>query len=95
MTADREPKLDSHHRATVEKIFGHPTSHNVQWHDVMSLLGSVGSVQVHEDRILVTLGSETEGFARPKGHDLDEAEILDLQRLLASAGITPQPVPGG
>jgi hypothetical protein len=43
MAPEREPRLDSLHRATVEKIFGHPTSHNVQWHDVISLLESVGS----------------------------------------------------
>ena len=27
-------KLDGHHRATVRKIFQHPVSHNIQWHDV-------------------------------------------------------------
>jgi hypothetical protein len=34
-------KLDGHHRATVEKIFRHPAGHNLQWHDVLSLLKSV------------------------------------------------------
>ena len=40
MAQNRE--LDAHHRATVEKIFNHPVSHNIQWHDVLSLLQSVG-----------------------------------------------------
>ena len=33
--------LDSHHAATVEKIFQHPVSHNIEWHDVLSLLEGV------------------------------------------------------
>ena len=44
-------ELDGRHRATVEKIFNHPIGHNVQWHDVLSLLQSVAAV--------------TEGRARP------------------------------
>ncbi len=28
-------QLDAHHRATVEKIFGRPVNHNIQWHDVL------------------------------------------------------------
>ena len=39
-----EPKMDSHHRKTVEKLFTHPTSHNIQWHDVLSLLEAVAQV---------------------------------------------------
>ncbi len=38
------PKLDAHHQATVQRILGHPVSHNIEWHDVLSLLGQVGSV---------------------------------------------------
>ena len=35
-------KLNGHHRVTVEKIFQHPVSHNIQWHDVLSLLRTCG-----------------------------------------------------
>jgi len=38
--------LDGHHRATLERIFRHPTSHNIQWHDVLPLLRTVGKVTV-------------------------------------------------
>ena len=59
MAQNRE--LDAHHRATVEKIFNHPVSHNIQWHDVLSLLQSVATVSEEADgRYTVTLGSETE-----------------------------------
>jgi len=28
-------ELDRRHRVTVERIFNHPVSHNIQWHDVL------------------------------------------------------------
>ncbi len=83
--------LDGHHRATVEKIFSHPTSHNIQWHDVLSLLESVATVtEDHDGRYTVTLGSETQTFDAPRQHDIDEQQIVDLRRMLGAAGLTPQ-----
>jgi hypothetical protein len=83
--------LDGHHRATLEKIFNHPVSHNVQWHDVVSLLERVAVVKVDNDgRYKVTLGSETETFDPPRHHDVDEQQIIDLRRMLKGAGITPE-----
>ena len=84
-------ELDAHHRATVEKIFGHPVGHNIQWHDVLSLLQSVATVTgENDDRYTVTLGSETETFDAPRGHDIDEQQVVDLRRMLRGAGITPE-----
>jgi hypothetical protein len=83
-------KLDGHHRATLEKIFQHPVSHNIQWHDVLSLLEAVAdTVREHDGRYHVTLGSETETFDVPRGHDIDEQMVVDLRRMLKSAGIIP------
>ena len=83
--------LDGHHRATVEKIFNHPIGHNIQWHDVLSLLNSVGTVtEVSDGRYAVTLGSETETFSAPRHHDIDEQQVVDLRRMLRGAGITPK-----
>ena len=84
-------ELDAHHRATVEKIFNHPVGHNIQWHDVLSLLESVASVIEEPDgRYTVTLGSETETFNSPRHHDMDEQQVVDLRRMLRGAGITPK-----
>jgi len=83
--------LDTHHKATVKKIFGHPVSHNIQWHDVLSLLENVGTVRVeHDSRYKVTLGSETQIFDAPRHHDIDEQQVIDLRRMLSSAGITAE-----
>jgi hypothetical protein len=84
-------ELDGHHRATVEKIFNHPVSHNIQWHDVLSLLQSVAAVTEGPDgRYAVTLGPETETFDAPRNHDIDEQQVVDLRRMLRGAGITPE-----
>jgi hypothetical protein len=84
-------KLSGHHRATVEKIFQHPVSHNIQWHDVLSLLLSVAQVaEAHENRFKVTLGDETETLDAPRGHDVDEQMVIDLRRMLKGAGISSE-----
>jgi hypothetical protein len=84
-------ELDGHHRATVEKIFNHPVSHNIQWHDVLSLLQRVAAVtEEHDGRYKVTLGSETETFDVPRHHDVDEQQVIDLRRMLKGAGIEPK-----
>ena len=83
-------KLTGHHRVTLEKIFEHPVSHNIQWHDVLSLLESVATVtEGHDARYKVTLGDETETFDAPRGHYIDEQTVVDLRRMLKGAGITP------
>lgn len=82
--------LDGHHAATLEKIFRHPTSHNIQWHDVLSLLEAVATVtEGSADQFKVKLGSETETFHVPRPHDLTEQQVVDLRRMLKGAGITP------
>ncbi len=85
-----DTKLNAHHRVTLEKIFQHPVSHNIQWHDVLSLLQSVAQVtEGHERRYKVTLGPETETLEAPSHHDIDEQMVIDLRRMLRGAGITP------
>jgi len=83
------PKLDAHHRATVQRILSHPTSHNIEWHDVLSLLEQVGSVIEERDGLYkVTIGSETEAFRAPRSGDIDDQQVVELRRMLKGVGIT-------
>ncbi len=85
-----EIKLNGHHRATVDKIFAHPVSHNIQWHDVISLLQSVAQVdEEHDGRFKVTIGGETETLDAPSHHNINEQMVVDLRRMLKGAGISP------
>lgn len=86
-------KLSGHHATTLAKIFGHPVSHNVEWHDVRSLLEHVGEVQEERDgRLRVTIAGSTRVFESLHNHHrhaLDEQQVLDVRRMLADVGITP------
>jgi hypothetical protein len=88
MPTEPEPvHLNNHHRDTLEKIFRHPTSHNIEWLDVLSLLEVVGTVsESHDGKFVVTLGSVTETIERPKNKNVDIQLVIDLRRLLRAAG---------
>lgn len=82
-------QLSGHHVATAEKILAHPTSHNVEWHDVAALLDQIDAIiEGANGRFTVTLGDETEVFDRPRGKDLDTQQMVDLRRMLLAAGLT-------
>ncbi|HWD55501.1 MAG TPA: hypothetical protein VG346_10280 [Acidimicrobiales bacterium] len=79
--------LSGHHRDTLLQIFEEKTNHNVEWHDVVSLLEAVGTVeQQHDDMFLFRIGQETEVLRRPSEKDIDGQQLVDLRRILRSAG---------
>ncbi|HWG15169.1 MAG TPA: hypothetical protein VG268_18020 [Streptosporangiaceae bacterium] len=85
------PDLSNNHRDTLNKIFAHPVSHNVEWQDVIGLLGAVGDIEERGgNKFGVTLGGETEVLHRHgSAKSLDADEVLSLRKLLASHGIDP------
>ncbi len=65
----------------------HPASHNVEWRAVLSLLEAVGEVTVHHDgKVAVKVGSELTFLVPPAGKDVSEQMVVDLRRMLTSAG---------
>jgi hypothetical protein len=88
MSSTSEPEqLSDRHRDTLLRIFQHPASHNIEWHAVLSLLEAAGSVeQRHDGKYVVRVGTETEVFTRPKHKDIDTQQVVDLRRMLATAG---------
>jgi hypothetical protein len=91
MTSQAEPEhLDHRHRDTLRQIFQHPTSHNIEWRAVMSLLEAVGTVTVHHDgKVAVKIGPEQEFLEPPAGKDIDAQMVVDLRRMLSQAGYGP------
>ena len=91
MSSMPEPvHLNNHHRNTLRQIFQHPVSHNIEWHAVVSLLAAIGSVVEHRDgMVAVTVGSGTEFFDVPAHKDIDTQTVVDLRRMLNSAGYGP------
>ena len=83
-------RVTADHRATLERIFRHPESGNIEWRQVVSLLEAVGSVtEEHNGNVKITLGSETEVLRPPREKDVDKDLIVDLRRMLRHAGLEP------
>ena len=54
---------------------------------MISLLETVGSVeQRHDDMFVFRIGEEREVLRRPKEKDMDTQQLVDLRRMLTSAG---------
>jgi hypothetical protein len=82
--------LNHHHRDTLEKIFRHPSSGNIEWRQVLSLLEAVATTTEElNGKFRVTLGSETEVLQPPGGKDIDQQMVVDLRRMLTNAGLAP------
>ena len=82
--------LTHHHRVTLEKIFSHPLSGNVEWRQVLSLLEAVATTtQEPNGKVKVELGGKTEVLQPPNDKDLDRQLIVDLRRMLTNAGLQP------
>ena len=91
-----EPEhLSNHHRNTLRQIFQHPVSHNIEWHAVVSLLETVGSVtENHDGKLAVTIGGQTEFLDPPPHKDVDTQLVVDLRRMLGAAGYGPEDAAG-
>jgi hypothetical protein len=91
-SAPEPTHLSNHHRDTLFKILEHPSSHNIEWEAVVSLLEAVGSVARGKDRkFVVTVGDETQTFRAPKDKDIDVQQVVDLRRMLTNAGYRSAP----
>jgi hypothetical protein len=82
--------LNGHHRKALASIFRHPPSHNVEWHDVLSLLGHLGTTrELHDGGYEVIIGTERFVLARPHDKDVQGEELSDLRKFLTKVGLTP------
>lgn len=83
--------LNSHQRDTLAHVFRHPTSHNIEWHAVLSLLNALGAVrETGKGHIEVTIGSTVEVFEQGRHKEVDAEQLALLRRLLRKAGYGPE-----
>jgi len=84
-------KLDHHNRQTAERLFRHPTSHNIQWHDVMSLLEATGEGrETTHGSYEIMVNGEPELIHGPLGRELNDQQVVDVRKVLRHLGITPE-----
>lgn len=83
------PDLTENHRNTLYHLEQHPTSHNLEWHDVLALLREVGEVtEEHNGKVKVRIGDDVLVLSPPRHKDIDEQTVLDIRRALRDAGYT-------
>lgn len=84
------PHLNGHHSKTLAAIYSHPAPHNIEWHDVLSLLNCLGTATPrHGGGYTVVIGDEQVMLAHPHGHDLGDDEMRQLRTFLTKAGLSP------
>ena len=80
--------LSHHHRVTARRIQDHPTSHNLEWDDVIGLLNEVADVtERHDGKFAVSLGGHKIVLTKPRHKDVDEQTVVELRSLLSAARI--------
>ena len=83
--------LSGHHKKTYEAIFRHPVAHNLEWHDVRSLLEAVAEVtEGHNDAIQATRNGRTVIVHPPNHHKsaMTVDDLLAVRRFLEQSGET-------
>lgn len=91
MASSELPKLSGRHEDTLQRIFTHPSSHNIEWRQVRALLSEVTTVTEHDDgRIGIRAGDHEVVLPRPRNKDIDMEELVDVRRLLEELGYGPK-----
>jgi hypothetical protein len=85
------PRLNGHQRDTLAQIFRHPTSHNLEWHDILSLLHAIANVrETHKGHLEVTIGDATEVLEPDRHKEIATDQLAILRRLLRNSGYAPE-----
>ena len=84
------PRTSAAPPRNLSHLFSHPTCHNIEWHDVLSLLEAVGTVKErHDGKYQVAIGPESIVLERPLHKDIDISTVTDLCKVLRNAGLEP------
>ena len=84
--------LKRKHQRTLELIFTHPTSANIQWRDLEALFTALGA-EVSEregSRVAVVLFEEVRIFHRPHpSPNTDKGAVFSIRKWLEQHGVEP------
>lgn len=95
MTKSESHEIGGHHLnhkqlSVLEKVFAHPVTHTLTWHDVTTLLDAVGNLEEkHNGSWHITIGGQMQVFDPNHGKQLSVQQVIDLRHMLAGAGLEP------
>jgi hypothetical protein len=83
------------HQTTYNAIFQHPIAHNLQWHDVRSMLDALAEVtEEHNGNLKFTRHGEVLVLHPPKHKDLsDSTEVMQIRHFLERSSVPIQATP--
>ena len=92
------PKVTGSHRRTLDAILHHPSPHNLEWTDVVALVGEIGHVHEKADnKFVFEVAGKRHAMHKPHTKDLASSEVFDLRHFLVQAGLAAElpskPVP--
>ena len=80
------------HQRTLELLFEHPMSHNIEWRDVVGFLDSIGTTtQGGHDSLHATINGKTVALHGTAHKTLSNEHVMKLRHFLRDAGVD---VPG-
>ena len=72
----------------LKKVYAHPVTHKLTWHEVETLLDAVGELEIkHNGSWHITIGGQPEVFHSNHGKELTVEQVMDLRRMLTAAGL--------
>ena len=80
------------HERTLEAVFAHPTSANIDWKDIESLLRGLGAEVTEREgsRVAIFLFHEVRVFHRPHpSPKTDKGAVVSVKKWLEQHGVKP------
>ncbi|PSB26387.1 hypothetical protein [Stenomitos frigidus] len=89
-----ETQMSRVHQTTYNAIFQHPAVHNLQWHDVRSMLNALTDVtEEHNGNLSFRRNGETLTVHPPKHKDLsDTQELIQIRHFLERSAPTAEAI---
>ncbi|QJW95177.1 hypothetical protein [Frigoriglobus tundricola] len=85
------PHLNGRHRHTYDAIFRHPAAHNLEWHDVRSLLDAIANVtEEHNGALRVTRNEHAITLHAPRHKDVATTDdLMTIRKFLEQSAEVP------
>lgn len=86
--------MNHRHRKVLQAIFAHPISANIDFKEVVHVLGELGAEVDNKsgNRIGVTLKGHTAAFSHAN-HSLPKDEVIQIRKFLETCGVDPANYP--
>lgn len=86
--------MNHHHRATLQALFAHPISANIDFRKVVHLLEDLGAEVENSsgNRVKVKLNGHSAAFTHA-AHSLPKEEVVQIKKFLESCAVTPEQYP--